>query len=250
MTRSGKQIIYGSVYALILLGFAAWIFLSVSDTEPSCTNGRRDEGEKGVDCGGVCRNICLPSDLRALRTSGEPKIFQPAPGRVSVLYELENPNQEFAARSFAYKLELADASGEVLASRSGSSYLYAGERRWVAEFLDLAAAASAKVTLSNPDWVPKASFPAAALAIQDRIFEKTTAELKVSGRVGNRDSSDFASVTLLAIFRNGSGVPVGVSKTELGDLRVGESSPFTVFHPVVRSVDLNRTEIYPSAKRP
>src|SRR3989338_2478060 len=149
MTRSGKQIIYGSVYALILLGLAAWIFLSVSDTEPSCTNGRRDEGEKGVDCGGVCRNICLPSDLRALRTSGEPKIFQPAPGRVSVLYELENPNQEFAARSFAYNLELPDASGEAPASRSGSSYLYAGDRRRVAEVLDIAAATSAKETMSN-----------------------------------------------------------------------------------------------------
>lgn len=108
-------------FSLFLLFLAlivgAPIFLSIYE-RPTCEDGRMNQGERGVDCGGPCIRLC-PADFST------PKILwahssRVVPGVYNVMAYGENPNQSVALSSIRYLFKLYDAEGILVAEKRGS----------------------------------------------------------------------------------------------------------------------------------
>src|SRR3989344_800500 len=54
--RKKKQLIYGSIYILIIAGIISGIYFY--KTRPTCFDAVQNGGEQGIDCGGKCAQVC------------------------------------------------------------------------------------------------------------------------------------------------------------------------------------------------
>ncbi len=250
MSRFGKQLIYGFFYLLILALLGVWVYFAFLRPAASCTNGRQDGGEEGVDCGGVCANACLPAGLSELQVT-DTNVFHPGNGITSVLAKIQNPNLRTAA-SFDYTLKFYDLNGEPVLTRSGSSYIYAGEVKYLTDFVSGGAAdgaKSAELTISSPRWLPDSEFSKPQAVILSRTATLGEAGIQVSGKLANRDTLTLSRLEVGAVFYGRYNYAVGVSKTEIDSVLPNETRDFVIAHPPIAGVDLSRTEYFVSVPR-
>ncbi len=253
MSRIGKQLVYGLIFVLFWTAVGALVYLAFIRPEPGCFNGRRDSGEEGVDCGGPCSAVCLPEGLRPLEALGEPRIFRSSPTTVGVLVRIQNPNLEVAAKSFNYRIDVYDASDRVLVSRSGYSFIYAGEIKYLADFISVANSQSvsrAAIVAGNEEWLPATRYQSPSISIQEKRAEVRDNSVAASGKFLNQDVTEFPQVQIVAVFYSNFNLPVGVSKTEVENVKIGESRTFSVIYPFSSSIDPAKTEYFVYARRP
>jgi hypothetical protein len=252
MSRLGKQLVYGSLFLLFFILLGIFVYYFYIRPEPGCFNGRKDRGEEGIDCGGPCAAVCLPSDLKPLEMLGEPRLFPSSPTKLGILIKIQNPNLEMAVKSFNYRIDVYDAGGRVLTSRLGNSFIYAGEIKYVAEFAEVANskdAVRATFTLEKIDWLPAARYPFPQIAFQEKRTEVRDEFLVASGKFLNQDLMDFPRVEVIAVFYNRFGLPAGVSKTEVENVKIGEPRAFNVIYPFSDLIDTAKTEYFAYARR-
>lgn len=253
MSRLAKQFLYGVFYLsvwAVILGGLYFLFLK---PEPSCTNGVRDRGEEGIDCGGTCPALCLPQTLQGVEVSGSVQVFFPGTNTASLLAKLQNPNLELGARTFAYEFALYGTGGELLRAARGRSFIYPGEIKYLADFFEFPDARKirrAELRVDSIDWVPASGFERPEFSLQERKTTSGESSVEVSGRLVNRDTFTFPRVTLTAILKSGLDRAIGVSQTELRELSPGESRAFTIIHPPLAALDASKTEVFVSAERP
>ncbi len=251
MSRFGKQLIYGFLYLLILVLLGIWVYFAFLRSAASCTNGRQDSGEEGVDCGGVCVAACLPAGLSELQVT-DTKVFHPGSGITSVLAKIQNPNLQTAASSFDYTLKFYDPDDKLLLTRSGSSYVYAGEVKYLTDFISGGAAdgaESVELTISPPRWLPDSEFSKPQAVILSRTATLGEAGIQVSGKLANRDTLTLSRLEVGAVFYGRYNYAVGVSKTEIDSVLPNETRDFVIAHPPIAGVDLSRTEYFVSVPR-
>jgi hypothetical protein len=100
---------------LAIVGIVVFFFIY---KPPTCLDGKQNQNETGIDCGGSCTYLCTatlsPATVRFVRP------LSPQPSRTDVLAYIDNPNQNAAVRNAHYTLELYDANQNVVSKRDGS----------------------------------------------------------------------------------------------------------------------------------
>ncbi len=249
--RPIKQIIYGIFYLVIFGGIFYFVYLAFR-APAGCTNGRQDSGEEGVDCGGVCLNICLPLNFEDIKVSGVVDILKINQNQTVLVADIQNSNQDIAAKGFEYSFEVKNEQNEVIGSVPGKSFAYAGELKPLVGFFrskDAGQVASAEIKFSKTEWIKASEFPRPAVDFVEKRTNQTDTGVEAVGRIINRDVIDLAKVEVVAIFKNEYGSIVGVSQTELEKVGPGESRSFRVSHPAITNLDPYRTEYTFSALR-
>ncbi len=253
MNRGIKQFIYGTFYLAVvgLIGFGVYTFFL--KPAPSCTNSLQDRGEEGVDCGGVCGNICLPSDLRPISVQSV-RVFSPMRSNlVAVLAKLQNPNTTLAAKSFSYTLDLYDALGTKIKTITGNEFIYAGEVKYIAEFVNGVSGSDVSrgvLSIQNVEWVKDASFQKTQFNIQVRQTDISTTTIQITGQVVNKDVITIPNAMITAIFYGSGPDPIGISATQLEHLEIEDTRPFSISHPLIVGFNPIKTELAVSARRP
>lgn len=253
MSRLAKQFLYGVFYLSVWAAVLGGLYFFFLKPEPSCINGIRDRGEEEVDCGGVCPALCLPQTLRDIEISGSVQVFSPETNTASLLVKLQNPNFELGAKTFAYEFFLYGAGGELLQTIRGRSFIYPGEIKYVADFLEFPDARNirrAELRIDSIDWAPASDFERPEFSLQERKTTSGESGVEVGGRLVNRDTFTFPRVSLTAILKSELDRAIGVSQTELRELSPGESRTFTIMHPPLAALDASKTEVFVSAERP
>jgi hypothetical protein len=114
-----RKIIFSGFFLAIILivgGLVIYSFLPA----PSCTDGRLNQNEEQVDCGGLCAP-CLSEkadDVIVLWT----RFFEVRPGVYDVAALVENVNLTLGSPTIPYVFELYDINGERIISHTGSTY--------------------------------------------------------------------------------------------------------------------------------
>jgi hypothetical protein len=221
---------------------------------PSCTDGKQNQGEQGIDCGGPCANACIRADLSPLEISGAPQIFHPTPSGISVLAKIQNSNSDYGAEHFSYAFRFYDSQDNLIQEVRGESFAYAAEIKYLGEFnlsfSGFKQAQRAELIIENPAWVSSDKFRLPQVALQGAQTSKSdTGGLQVIGRFINNDSVVLPNVTVIALFYNQSGQPIGISKNEIDNVSPGESQTFSVIHPAISNVDVSRTAVFLYAKQ-
>lgn len=250
-----KQLIYGVFYLALWAGLIGGIY-AIQKPVPTCFDGRQNQNEAGIDCGGVCAKVCVPEEILPLVQAGDPKLIlldaaTAAAPRVSIVSEVQNRNLDFGASTFEYVFSVHDQAGAVIASFPGHSFIYSGEIKRLAipnETLPAGSSpAYAKLSLRNPMWTPMAKFPRPKLIIQTVGTAETDGNLVTHGTLVNQDSVDFPAVYLVAVYYNSTGGIVGVTATEPNNVTAGETREFSLFHPTIPGAAPEKTQVFATA---
>ncbi len=115
--RKGVFVSFFVAIVLIIAGSIMYVLIPA----PSCTDGRLNQDEEQIDCGG---SYCVPcmsekaDDLLVLWT----RFFEVRPGVYDTASLVENINLTLGARAISYMFELYDAEGVRIVSRRGTTY--------------------------------------------------------------------------------------------------------------------------------
>ncbi len=117
-----KRQVFGLIIFLGVLGvFGFFIIYPFLNIEPSCTDGRQNGTETGVDCGGMCVRACIEdTDPVSILWS---RAFKVVPGRYNAVAYIENHNQNKAVNKINYRFRFADENNIYIGKRDGSTFI-------------------------------------------------------------------------------------------------------------------------------
>lgn len=245
--RTSKQILYGTFYFIIWAAIFSFAYFSYIKPVPSCFDGKLNQNEERVDCGGVCEKVCLPAGVRPIEV-GRVLTFRHSPNQVSALFQITNPNQDSAARDLTYTLRVYDASGNLLQSVSGNSFIYASEGKYIFEpnmVLELGSFANIKAEISDVLWIPSAELGSKPnISLSGVNTEVGDGFASVRARILNEDVVVFRRVVIIAILYGKLGQVAGASQTFVENIAPNDSREFSILYPDPPSVDTANTKIF------
>ena len=254
MPRFLKQFGYGFFY-LALLGIVVGIFYLVLRPNETCFDGIQNQGETGIDCGEICGIDCELKYIKPMIISN-PRILK-SDGLVSFIAQIKNPNLSYGSDKFEYKINFYDAQNKLLNSLNRMSFIYAGETKNIIEVAvkisDFVSRGEAVIDQATINWKPALEWQIPNLKTADikALIEGST--LKISGTITNSSNFLISKIIISAVLKDGWGTSVGVSKTELTNLRPFQQSNFQIFSPVSpssqKNIDLEATQILVEARK-
>jgi len=239
MSRSAKKLAYGILWNILLAAVILAVYLVAVRPTPSCTDGVRNQGEEGTDCGGPC-GTCTASNLVPIRAIRDAELFTTSAGKVTLFATVLNPNTGYGAAEFPYEFTVFDAKGNVLERLPGTDTLFASEtRHLVSGAVETPAAKIAGVTLTlgTPQWKPRNELLRPDISVQSGT--RTSVEesaVFVRGTVKNQSTTAAGSVRIVALLLDRSGSELFVSQTVLSRLAGGAETAFVVQFPADASI--------------
>lgn len=236
LTRDTKRLTIIVTYIFLLLAIGTGVYFVVRPA-PTCIDGKQNQGESGVDCGGICGRVCVET------VTGEPLIIREAvafpagEGQYDAVMRVTNPNNAIGAKTFRYRLELVDGSGQVVAMTSGESWALPQETKTLLAFhLEPSATpAKAVLTIEATEWTRLSNYdiePKLGVYNQQYESSRRSGEFGVAtGLVINESDYDFRVATIKVILRDGSGKPLAINQTDRRTFLVGEQHSFRLTWP-------------------
>jgi len=235
LERSRKKLIITLVY-LAMFFLLGWLIYSWLKPAQTCTDGKKNQNETGIDCGGICspcKKVLETQDLII-----KEKAFVPSSqGKYDAVIRISNPNNQIAGSNFSYNLKLKDTSGNVLAERSGESFILPVESKYIVE-TDIetnAVPAQIEASISNLQWEEFFGYERPELNIYNKSYNLISSGIGYSeakGLLRNESPFDFNSVKIRVILRDANGQPVAFNKTEMNTINAGEQRDFRLLWPV------------------
>lgn len=111
-----KQAIIWVIILIIfaVIGIAAW---TVLHKPPTCADGKRNQNEAGVDCGGACELMCRHMVEQPIILWQ--RFFKVSDGIYTAATMIQNPNLNAEARNVPYRIRLYDEDGVTIFERNG-----------------------------------------------------------------------------------------------------------------------------------
>ncbi|MFA5173378.1 MAG: hypothetical protein WC435_03215 [Candidatus Paceibacterota bacterium] len=244
-----KQFLYGLFYLSVFSLFGFLIFLYFKPS-PSCSDLKKNSDETEVDCGGSC----VPCEIK--KSSGlkitSKKILSAGNSLSTFLIEISNPLNNFGASSLSYHLSAKNSSGQNIFDKTGASFIYAGESKYIIEpgiELSPDSVSEINIDLKNEEWASRDSFKIPKIQYRDLKIAVEGKFINVSGSVLNSETVPFPEVLVNVLFYDGVGNILGASKTIIEDIQSFGEKTFFVSHPVINA-DLSKTKVLIYAKRP
>lgn len=249
--RQRKQLIYGSSFISFWLVIFLAVYFAFVKPDATCFDGWQNQGEEGVDCGGPCSAVCIPSVLHPVELVNAPLVFYPEGGGTSIMIQIQNKNDVWAAKKFNYTLSIYNTNDENLKTITGTSFIYASQFKYLL-FPNLAlerGVGRIEFRATDEEWVKAETLPPPNVSVQRATTKIQDNFLVAEGQLSNKESATFSGVVVIAIFHGQFGQIAGVSQTIIDGLMPGETRSFNVVHPPIDGVNFSGTEIIVSTPR-
>lgn len=115
-----RRFTYISVIILFLVIFIVLPTVIYLYKPPTCFDGKQNQDEQGIDCGGVCTLLC-PAQYVPLNVLWS-RFVKVNDGVYNVLSYIENPNINAGADNLDYTFKLYDKDGVLLVERRGRTF--------------------------------------------------------------------------------------------------------------------------------
>jgi len=106
-----------SIFTIVVVIVLSIFIFNKTYTPPNCFDGKQNQGEVGIDCGGPCELLCPHQALDPIVHWR--RLFEVAPGVYNVLAYVENPNPTAGADDVTYRFGIYDADNVLLQERRG-----------------------------------------------------------------------------------------------------------------------------------
>lgn len=254
-----KRIIYAGVLLGIIIGVVWIIGSAFTNTNPTCNDGRKNQGEVRADCGGPCRPCGAANQI----TIAERGVFPHQEiGKTSFYIAFNNPSGDYWVKSFKYKLHVYDRYNTKIDSIGGMSSLppaaitdrglIPGTARAIIMAANITPIDAARIDLEITDenWEPVPTYIDPRLSVGNVRFVEDGGKVTVTGTVKNNSMETAEDATVGIIFRDDAGKAIGASMSAVGDMPSLSAKSFEIFWRseggVLPSAD--KTEIFTEKK--
>jgi len=246
---SQRKAAFTALFTLIFLVFVGGIAFLILFETPSCSDGKQNGEELGIDCGGGCSRICASEVTEPVITWA--RHFEVVPGLYNVLAMVDNPNRNAVATDVAYRFKLFDEDGILVAERTGTSFLLpdtrnpifeagieTGERRPARAFFEI---------LSYGDWSQGVN-AALVLRTADRQLESDGGSSRLTAVLVNDSLETVAHVEAVALLYDEVGNVITSSRTLVPRILGGQSESLIFTWPQRITDEVIRIEIVVRAR--
>ena len=235
--RDAKRFIIAFTYLSIVIALGLFVYFTFIKAPETCGDGKKNQNETGIDCGGVCTTVCEENVVGEALEIKEVAFVSGGVGVYDVLSKVYNPNDEIGALSFQYVFILKDASGNILAEKSGTSFILPQETKSLMELNIPLTGVPATVTFtaSNAEWKRFSGYQdKPQINIYQRRYDQISSGAgfgEAYGLVSNESPYDFRSLSVKVILRDEAGKLLAVNMTEMRSVKANEERDFRLLWP-------------------
>lgn len=248
MRRVIKQFLYGFLYLSIFSGIIAVIYIGFLRPAPSCIDGKLNQGEIEIDCGGPNCSDCALRSLKPITGSVQ---FFGGDSDATAFIRIQNPNLNYGAGEFDYDIKLFNRTGDNFRTLSGKTFIYPSDVKAIiltSLDIDYSDIARAEFYADNFIWKKTSDFIKPDMDSREVSAKSSGNGIAVEGVVQNKNLFPISRVVVNAILINKQGLFINASKTFVADIKSREERYFKIFIPVagdeLQSVDFSGTKIY------
>jgi len=229
--RASRQLkIIGVI--VFIIGILLFIFvIDATSVVPTCSDGKKNGSELGIDCGGACVNYCkatlkTPSIVWA-------RSFKTSDTVVNSVAYIENQNTNAISSEIKYEFRLYDTDRRFIAERVGYTYIGGNGPSAIFEGGIVIGNREVKYTdfnfLSEPVWsLPNDMYKDVKLLSKDGVVVDAEKKPRLTGTVSNQSQFFHVfNIDVIGIVYDVSDNAIGVSKTFIDSLNQGEQKDIT-----------------------
>jgi hypothetical protein len=242
-----KQLTYGSVFAfivLLIIGIPTYLTLKV---EPTCFDGKLNQDEGGIDCGGICQRACINQvvDQPIMLWS---RSFRVTNGTYNLAAYIQNPNVDYVSKRVKYQFKVYDQDNVILGVREGTTIVSPTKNILIFE-----------PTFQTGERVPARVFFEFTNQVQWDKYEKrrpefrvTDVELseasttpKITAKVQNQSIETFRNLEVAVVIYDKDNNAQKVSRTTISSIFDGESREVIFTWPTPIDFEISKIEVLP-----
>lgn len=237
-----KQLTYFSVFFVVALGVITFFVLKI--VAPTCFDGKQNQDEKSVDCGGVCSQECLGivKDLTVLWS----KPLKTSKSKYDAVALVENRNLFLSARSVKYQFKFYDDRNILIATRDGETFINPGQKLAIFESnIDAGARKPAKVFLEFQKGIKWELYKEETLGLVITNKEyKSDPYPAISATLENKTPANIKGVYAVAIIYDEDGNAIASSATKIKEIKKESSAGLFFTWPERFDSEYFRDEVY------
>lgn len=213
---------------------------------PTCTDGKQNQDEQGVDCGGSCTVECKANVADPIILWS--RAFPISRGLYNAVAYIENPNPNVGVKTVTYRFKLYDDKNILIAERVGKAFIAPNERFAVFE-----------PRISTGERIPKRVFfefiqfsdwtkldkETPKLLIRGEKFSNVDISPRVDATIQNGTIVDVSDIHVVAIVYDKDDNAIAVSATVVDMLRADSSYNVAFTWDVPFSGNPSRVEVIP-----
>jgi hypothetical protein len=250
MNRVAKRQIIIGIYVFAFIMLISGVYM-ITRPDPTCFDGKLNQNEKNIDCGGVCAPC--PEELigKDLVVTNATVVYG-GENAYDVIAEVHNPNPLFGGKKVFYTMTLTDVSGKEIASRRGETFILPNENKYLVqvniEAMD--APSDVDVSVDRVDWVQFTNFDSPQIVVRNQRFGLIDGPLgyaEAIGLVSNESPYDFHNVIINVILLDERGVPIAANTTVQNTLEAHSKREFRLTWPDMFPGTITSTEMQAEA---
>lgn len=248
--RTKRKLTYTIIALSPLLVIAGIIYVATFFPNPTCSDGIQNQGEEGVDCGGVCDRLCQAA-VPSLDTVWD-RAFLVSDSVYNLAAYIENPNRNLVARDVPYRFRVFDRNNILITERYGQMDILPQSAMVGLEAgVDTNGREISRVDFTfteQPFWEEHA-IDEVRFDTSNRDFDASGSTPRLSVDVTNVNTRPLRNIRLAALVLDSNGQAVHVSQTLVGELGVQETDSvvFTWRESFPNELGFYQTQIIPTA---
>jgi hypothetical protein len=239
--RQRKQNIIVLILTIFLIAVLVGVYFIWFYHAPTCFDGKQNQEETGVDCGGSCMS-CERLTIKELQVEWAKYVLLENKS-YDLAAKINNPNPNYGLGLFKYTFSLFDAENNLIQEKKGTDFILPAESKYLVEANIKIEKELGKVVLKiEPaavgDWQKlQENYESPNIYIHDKKIslpsEKET-QTQISGIIKNDSLFDFDRILVTAALFDKNQELIGVNKTEARTVLAGEDRYFSTvwFTPI------------------
>lgn len=206
-----------TIIGLVALTLVAFIAVATFYEAPTCSDGKQNQDEEGIDCGGSCAYLCSSLVEHPTPTVLFVRALPQVGGRTDVLAYVENKNITSAVKGARYTIELYSENRTLLATQDGVMdipagaevpvyvpYLFSGNQTVGQAFLSFEDASLVWFSASPIEPV---------IAVEDIGIANTQTAPRITATIVNKTALPSAKTVFIASVYDARGNVIAASQT-------------------------------------
>ncbi len=237
-----KQLKIGIAYFIIILiiGFGIYYFTS-RPSGPTCADGIKNQGEEDIDCGGPCKKCENIQDIKIL----DKKFIPTVANSYDLVARIKNSNIYFGGEILNYKFSLYDKDNQLIGVRTGKTYIFAQETKYIIETRVGSDKIISKVDfeITNIVWKKTNEISDLEIRAKNIEYQKFENNSKLVGLIENKTSYNFNAVEVIGVLFDANGGIIAVSKTLMNTLLMNEGRGFEMIWPYIINSEIKSFDV-------
>jgi hypothetical protein len=214
-----RRFTYAGIVIFILTILFGLFFFQVFYKAPTCNDGNKNGDEKGVDCGGSCKNLCTSDALNPIVLWS--KIFNISGDVYSAVAYIENPNINSKNSKAKYKFNIFGTDNKLITTIEGETSIPKNKKFAVFE---------TGIIIKNSK--PKSTdFEFTSLSLTYSTLLKATTSPRITGTIANNSTQSFDQVELVVLVQDSNENVVAAGRSFVDNLYQKTSQDFVFTWP-------------------